>query len=45
MAKMNVYIYIKRVYDDFCGFVRRKNKANSKPISIARTRSKSAGRY
>ena len=29
---MNVYIYMKRGYDDFCDFGRRKNKANSKPI-------------
>jgi len=32
MAEMNVYSYMKRGYDDFCGFGRRKNKANSKPI-------------
>ena len=28
---MSVYIYMIRVYEDFCDFVRRKNKANSKP--------------
>ena len=27
MAKMNVYIYMKRDYEDFSDFVRRKNKA------------------
>ena len=32
MAKMNVYTYMKRGYEDFSDFVRRKNKANSKPI-------------
>ena len=25
---MSVYIYMIRVYEDFCDFVRRKNKAN-----------------
>jgi len=29
---MDVYIYMKRGYEDFCDFARRKNKANSKPI-------------
>jgi len=27
MAKMDVYIYMQRVYEDFSDFVRRKNKA------------------
>jgi len=27
MAKMDVYIYMKRGYGDFSDFVRRKNKA------------------
>jgi len=31
---MNVYIHIKRGYDDFYGFGRRKNKANSKPNKL-----------
>ena len=31
---MNVSIYMKGYYEDFYGFGRRKNKANSKPISI-----------
>ena len=30
-AKMNVYIYMKRDYEDFSDFGRRKNKAKSKP--------------
>ena len=30
-AEMVVYIYMKRGYEDFCDFERRKNKANSKP--------------
>ena len=29
---MSVSIYMKGYYEDFCGFGRRKNKANSKPI-------------
>jgi hypothetical protein len=28
---MNVNIYLKRDYEEFVGFGRRKNKANSKP--------------
>ena len=31
MGKMNLSIYMKGRYEDFCGFGRRKNKANSKP--------------
>jgi hypothetical protein len=31
MGKMNVYIYIIRGCDDFCIFVRQKNKPNSNP--------------
>jgi len=31
MGKMSLSIYLKRRYEDFCGFGRRKNKANSKP--------------
>ena len=31
-GKMDVYIYMKRSYEDFSVFGRRKNKANSKPI-------------
>ena len=30
---MTLSIYKNRDYDDFCGFGRRKNKANSKPIN------------
>ena len=30
-AEMNVYVYMIRVYEDFCDFVQRKNKPNSKP--------------
>ncbi|HCO93321.1 MAG TPA: hypothetical protein DIU00_05120 [Phycisphaerales bacterium] len=29
---MNVYVYMKRVYEDLCDLKARKNKANSKPI-------------
>ena len=29
---MSVSIYKKGEYEEFCGFGRRKNKANSKPI-------------
>ena len=32
MAEMDASIYMKRDYEDFCVFGRRKNKANSKPI-------------
>jgi hypothetical protein len=31
MAKKGISIYMKGYYEDFCGFGRRKNKANSKP--------------
>jgi len=31
MVKKGISIYIKGYYEDFCGFGRRKNKANSKP--------------
>ncbi len=33
MGETNVSIYLRREYDKLCGFGRRKNKANSKPIS------------
>jgi len=44
MGKMTLNIYMKGDYEDFHALGRRKNKANSKPISIARIRSKAAGR-
>jgi len=31
MGSMSVSIYMKGYYEEFCGFGRRKNKANSKP--------------
>ena len=31
---MNVYIYIKRGYEDFCGFGRRENKANCRSFYV-----------
>jgi len=34
MAKMNLYIYMKKGYEDFNDFVRRKNKANSNPNKL-----------
>jgi len=34
---MNVSIYMKGYYEDFCGFGLRENKANSKPISESQT--------
>jgi hypothetical protein len=29
MGRMSVSIYMKGYYEDYCGFWRRKNKANS----------------
>jgi len=31
MGKMSLSIYTKGRYEDFCGFGRQENKANSKP--------------
>jgi hypothetical protein len=28
MGKMSVSVYVKRYYEEFCGFGQRKNKAN-----------------
>jgi len=44
MAKMSLSIYMKGDYDEFYALRRRKNKANSKPISESYPPPKGTGR-